>query len=106
MLVFGTTQDKDVAGMLACLLRFFDEAVFTQYSNNPRAVPAEQLSAAAQAITGRQYPVYPQPEQAWRFARSAAGPDDLICITGSFYLAGQMRAIIGGRPTQSEDCCR
>jgi len=106
VLVFGTTQDKDIAGMLACLLRFFDEVVFTQYSNNPRAVPAEQLRAAAQAITGRQYPVYPRPEQAWHFARSAAGPDDLICITGSFYLAGQMRAIIGGRLIQNENCCR
>ncbi len=98
VLLFGTTQDKDVPGMLACLLPRFDEVVLTQYTTNPRAVPAERLGAMATQMTGRHYPVYAHPEQAWRLARRLAKPEDLICITGSFYLAGQMRAIIGAGP--------
>ena len=40
LLVFATTQEKDLRGMIAPLLRHFDEVVFTQYLSNPRAVPS------------------------------------------------------------------
>jgi hypothetical protein len=31
------------------------------------------------------------PEDAWRSAREHAGSDELICITGSFFIAAELR---------------
>ena len=47
LLIFATTHDKDVRGMLQCLLGHFDEVYFTRYANNSRAVPPEELQQAA-----------------------------------------------------------
>jgi dihydrofolate synthase/folylpolyglutamate synthase len=90
-LLFATTREKDVRGMLQRLLPGFDEIVFTRYLNNPRAVPAEELAAIALQLTGRQYPIYADPLQAWRDVRTRAGADDLICVTGSFFIAAEIR---------------
>ena len=34
-LIFGTTQEKDLRGMIGLLLGRFDQVVFTRYANNP-----------------------------------------------------------------------
>ena len=93
LLVFATTRDKDVRGMLQCLLGRFDEIAFTRYVENPRSVPPEELAALAKELDGRDHPVFPDPAAAWAAIRPLAGPNDLICITGSFYLAGEMRRV-------------
>ena len=106
-LIFGTTQDKDVRGMLACLLTkgvrtiysvaenssdpFFREVYFTCYQGSGRAVPPEELQLLAEELTGRRWPVFDDSAAAWDAARQVAGPDDMICITGSFFLAAEMR---------------
>ncbi|MBN2580966.1 MAG: bifunctional folylpolyglutamate synthase/dihydrofolate synthase [Pirellulales bacterium] len=95
-LLFASTRDKDVTEMLARLLAFFEEAVFTQYTTNPRALPAADLAARAAAMSGRSFPYYPTPAEAWQTVRRQAAPDDLICITGSFFLAGEMEMILAG----------
>ncbi len=93
-LIFAVGQDKDAAGMLRVLLPAFDEVYLTQFRGNPRFVPAEQLALLAcslqpsamlhsSAIAG----------EAWRLARAQLGPDDLLCVTGSFFLAGELRTI-------------
>lgn len=95
-LLFATTRDKDLAGMLAVLLPRFDEVVFTQYANNPRAVRAAEIAAAAAALTGRTYPFQPDALAAWAELRQRTAPEDLLCATGSFYLAGEIRRASGG----------
>jgi len=94
LLVFAATQEKDVRGMLERLLREFDHVVFTRYLDNPRAVPPEEVEAAAAELAGRRYPVYRDPAEAWGDVRSLASPEDLICVTGSFFLAAEMRRLI------------
>ncbi len=91
ILVFATTQEKDVAGMLRRLVGRFDRIVLTRYLNNPRAVPPEQLATIARSISPQHLPVYDRPDDAWRAARRLAGPDDLICVTGSFFIASELR---------------
>jgi dihydrofolate synthase/folylpolyglutamate synthase len=91
LLLFATTRDKDYQEMLKLLLDGFDEIVYTQYTTNPRALPPAELEATAFKLTGRHYPVFPKPADAWKSIRQSAAPDDLICITGSFFLAGEMR---------------
>ena len=43
VLIFATTQDKDVRGMMSLLLPRFDSVLLTRYRNNPRGVPVEEL---------------------------------------------------------------
>ena len=80
--------------MLRCLLGHFDEVYFTRYSNNSRAVPPEELQQAAEELTGRRWPVLDEPAAAWNAARGSATADDLVCITGSFFLAAEMGPIV------------
>ena len=53
ILVFGSTQEKDIPGMLRELLGQFDDVILTQYLDNPRAVPVEDLAAVATEVVGR-----------------------------------------------------
>jgi dihydrofolate synthase / folylpolyglutamate synthase len=94
ILIFATSHDKDLRGMLECLLRHFDDVYLTRYTNNARAVPPVELQCAAAELSGRRWPVFDEPAAAWRAARRSAAAEDLICITGSFFLAAEMRAML------------
>ncbi|MEI8372506.1 MAG: folylpolyglutamate synthase/dihydrofolate synthase family protein [Planctomycetota bacterium] len=94
LLIFATTHDKDVRGMLQCLLDHFDEVYFTRYLNNSRAVPPEELQQVAKELTGRCWPTFGEPVAAWKAARRSATAKDLVCVTGSFFLASEMGLII------------
>ena len=99
ILVFATTREKDIRGMLAVLLPCFDEVVFTRYWNNPRGVPPEELAALAADQDERHHSVIEDPAEAWRQARAAAGPQDLICVTGSFFIAAEVRRLLQAAST-------
>lgn len=103
LLLFATTQDKDVHGMLRRLLGRFDQVIFTQYTNNPRAVPAEQLASLATQLTGQSCAAYADPAEAWDSVHRWATDNDLVCITGSFFLAADMRRLIAARPLGEGD---
>jgi len=91
ILVFAATQDKDVDSLLKHVLPRFDRVVLTRYLNNPRGVPLADLQAAASAARPGPWECRPDPLSAWAHARSLAGPEDLICITGSTFLAAELR---------------
>jgi dihydrofolate synthase/folylpolyglutamate synthase len=103
LLVFASSKDKDYGGMLRRLLPAFDVAILTRYVNNPRAMEPEALLAIAQQIRaetadGQASPALhaaARPADAWRLARLIADPADLICITGSFFLAAELRSVVG-----------
>lgn len=100
VLVFAATRDKDVAGMLRLLLPQFDSTILTRYHKNPRSVPpadlmklVQRLDAeavnprrATQAVTVRDDPV-----SAWQACRGEIDAECLACITGSFFLAAEIR---------------
>lgn len=96
ILIFATTQEKDVAEMLRRLLPAFDHVLLTQYLDNPRAVPLAELCATARAVSGRDWPAFGRPAEAWQAARSLASAEDLICVTGSFFIAAQVRHEVQG----------
>ncbi len=91
LLIFGTTLDKDVRGMLEVLLPAFDDVYFTRYPGSSRAVPPEELQQLGEEMTGKRWPIFDESAAAWHTARQTAGENDLICITGSFFLAAEMR---------------
>jgi dihydrofolate synthase/folylpolyglutamate synthase len=93
-LVFAGSADKDLSGILGVLAPHFTHAFLTRYGNNPRSLPAEDVAALLRRVSDLPSTVCPAPEEAWRLARSQARPDDLICITGSVFLAGELRPLL------------
>ncbi len=98
LLVFATSREKDISGMLELLVERFDEILFTRYVNNPRAVPPEELAETAAGMTGRSYRICATPQEAWRQASQLSGAEDTICVTGSFFIVAEMRPLIQARP--------
>ena len=94
ILIFATARDKDAAGHLRQLLPRFDTVILTQYLGNPRALPAAELHQLCRSLSTVPVHLAANPAQAWKLARWVAGEDDLICVTGSFFIAAEARALI------------
>ena len=92
LLVFATTRDKDVPGMLRVLVPRFDELIFTRYESNPRGMPVDELCRLSAEISPKVPQSCPNAAAAWELASERANEHDLICITGSFFIAAEMRA--------------
>lgn len=94
ILVFAGNQDKDLAGMLDVLTPAFDRIILTSFRTSQRCAAPEQLMAMMPADRRSLAVICPESAQAWRLARAEAGAGDLICITGSVFLAGELRPIL------------
>lgn len=90
VVIFGCNTDKDVAGMLTQLQYGADKVIFTR-SSSPKAVSPQDLADMYTEICGKMYQTSSSLGEALQLARSAVGREDLICITGSFYLIGQAK---------------
>ena len=93
-LIFAATKDKDNRAMLDLLLGAFEEVYLTRYTTNPRCVPPDELAATAFELKGKRYSTFASPMEAWQTAAKNAAADELICITGSFFLAGELRQAV------------
>ncbi len=96
ILIFASTRDKDVRGQLRLLLPEFETVILTRYVDNPRAVPPEELRCIASALSDQPVHVTEEPASAWKLARKLAAPEDLIVVTGSFFLVAELRELIVG----------
>lgn len=94
VLIFAASKDKDVLGLARQLLPRFDSIILTQYLRNPRAVPAKTLQRLIQSVSDVPCHVAATPADAWQIARRIATPNDLICVTGSFFIATELRELI------------
>lgn len=90
VVIFGCNNDKDIAGMLDKLRYGADKVIFTR-SNSAKAMPPEDLADMYTEMCGKMCQTAASLGQALALARSAVGKEDLICITGSFYLIGQAK---------------
>jgi len=93
ILVLGTSQHKDIRGMGQYLCPIADEIILTKV-NNPRAVEPEDMKAELVGICNNAITTQNTPS-ALEKAKSIATPRDLICITGSVYLAGEVMQVLG-----------
>ncbi len=94
VLIFATSKDKDTAGLLGQLKDHFDRVILTQFVGNPRSVPVDTLRGIAEQNLRIPFETADSPTAAWHLARRQAAPEDLICATGSFFLAAEMRAVV------------
>jgi dihydrofolate synthase/folylpolyglutamate synthase len=102
ILIFAATRDKDVAGLVRLLLPKFDTVILSQYTSNPRGLPVEQLERVVQSAGAVGYYVAADAASAWKLAAQLAEEEDLVCATGSFYFAAEMRMLLADDFTQRE----
>ncbi len=99
LLVFATTREKDIPGMLSRLLERFETIVLTRYLNNPRGVPPAEVFAIAEQLLGtdaaaRRCLIADTPSDAWELIRRRVTPEHLVCVAGSFFIAAEMRPLL------------
>jgi dihydrofolate synthase/folylpolyglutamate synthase len=93
--IVGVSSDKQYAEILRILATYFDHFHLTKYSNNPRSVAPEKLAPLlAEVAPGKSFSIHPTALEAWSAARSKVMPEDLLCVTGSVFLAGELRGAV------------
>jgi dihydrofolate synthase/folylpolyglutamate synthase len=97
--LLSISRDKDARAIVQELAPHFDRFVVTQYQENPRAIPAETLAEIVSDVMAdrvAEMTVVADPTQAWQFIRQTTAPAELVCITGSFFLAAELRRLASG----------
>jgi dihydrofolate synthase/folylpolyglutamate synthase len=95
LLIFGSSSDKDLPGIFRALAPLFDHVFLTPFTS-PRSVPPAQMAETLRGVADVPGTACATPAAAWHAARGRAAPDDLICATGSVFLAGELRPLMLG----------
>ena len=98
VMIFGCNSDKDVKGMLHQLQYGADKVIFTR-SKSAKAMFPEDLAEIYTEMCGKMCQSATTLGEALQLAKSAVDREDLICITGSFYLIGQAKTRFQETPT-------
>lgn len=98
-LILAATQGKDVDAMLHPLVRDFDIVCCTRYLENPRGMPADELTRHARRIATAEGSLADlftadSPREAWEKMSRRIPPAGLLCATGSFFLAAELKQLI------------
>ncbi|MFH1665590.1 MAG: folylpolyglutamate synthase/dihydrofolate synthase family protein [Candidatus Omnitrophota bacterium] len=93
ILVLGLSEDKDIKSVCANLAPMADEIVVTRSSVRRAADP----HIIRGYIKGRQVTVTSDVKEALGTAFRLAARGDMILVTGSFYLIGEVRELVLGR---------
>ena len=97
--VVAATRGKDVEGIFRHLLPIARQMILTRYLKNPRCYDPYRLSKVAGQVrtttdTNAEIEVELDPQTALERARAEQGSEELVCVTGSFFLAAELRALI------------
>lgn len=90
VVIFGCCSDKDIPGMLERITSGADKVIFTKVDSVRTANP-DELAARYVELYGKMAQVARSLEEALAIANRAVTREDLICITGSFYLVGEAK---------------
>ena len=97
VVIFGCCGDKDIPGMLERITSGADKVIFTKVDSVRTADP-EELAARYIELYGKMAQVAPTLKDALEIANRAVTKEDLICITGSFYLVGEAKKHFAANP--------
>lgn len=96
VVVFGCAADKDLDALLREINLGADKVIFTR-SDNPRSADPNELHARFAELSSKMSQVAGTFEEALAIASRAVQRDDLIVVTGSFYLVGEAKKRLGAR---------
>ena len=93
-LVLSVSAGKDLGAICGALAPLFDQVTVTR-AEPVRSLTAHEVAAAVRALAPEaRVRVVPNPHLALRAARESLAPGDLLCATGSIYLAGIARRVL------------
>jgi dihydrofolate synthase/folylpolyglutamate synthase len=92
IIVFGTNRGHDPVEMLEALGARRARLVVATAADFPRAVPIDQIVAAAESMGVAAVGVAGVPNAIAR-ARAEATPDDVVLVTGSLYVVGEAKKL-------------
>jgi len=91
-LIIGLAKNKDAAGILREIIPLADKIYLTRFLHHSRKVQyLQKMNLIAGRLNKNKSLVFIDPHEAMRAARKNAGKNDLILVTGSFFLAGELR---------------
>ena len=97
VVIFGCNCDKDIDGMLEQVSLGADKVIFTRSHNNPKSASPDELSARYVDRFGKMAQATETFADAMDIAARAISREDLITVTGSFYLIGEAKRLFMGR---------
>lgn len=93
-LVIGLLGTKDLGG-IARVIGPRAALVVATRAHDERALPASAVAEAFRPVAPEVH-VVEDPVRAAQFAMAACGDHDVVCVTGSFHVAGPVRAHLVG----------
>jgi dihydrofolate synthase/folylpolyglutamate synthase len=100
VVIFGCNCDKDIDGMLEQVSLGADKVIFTRSHNNPKSASPEELSARYIDRFGKMAQATESFSDAMDIATRAISREDLVTVTGSFYLIGEAKRFFMTRGAQ------
>ena len=91
IVIFGVLNDKDYKNMLRKMVPLVQRLIITR-PDSSRSLSPEKIFMIAQQYHCETV-IVEKPDEALHQALVEAGPDDLICITGSVYLIGEIKRV-------------
>lgn len=96
ILIFALSADKEIGKIINHIIALADIIIFTR-TNHPRLMKPEGFIRYLPKHSGKPILIEPDYTNALNMSRRLAQTDSLILITGSFYLAGEMKKLLRGR---------
>lgn len=103
VVIFGCNCDKDIDGMLEQVSLGADKVIFTRSRNNPKSADPLELSHLYTERYGKMAQVAQTLPEAIEIAERAIGREDLLTITGSFYLIGEAKQLYTERQAAKQN---
>lgn len=97
-IIFAASNDKQIREMLHELTPVVGEWHLTKYISNPRSAETQQIADWLLELGITATTQHPHPEAAWQTVRALLTADDGVIVTGSVFLAGELR------PSMVRDC--
>jgi dihydrofolate synthase/folylpolyglutamate synthase len=94
LLVLGTSRDKDVAAIAAALVPCATAVILTR-SRHHRAMDLDRIAGEVSLHLRGSLAITADVGTALAEARALAEPGDLICVTGSLFVAAEAREALG-----------
>jgi len=94
-LVMAMFGDKDVETVVGMIAPIVDRAYLT-VNSSPRSAPIDRLANAMRESGVTEPETFASVQEAVAAARGAAGTEDLILVTGSFYTVADVRPLFVG----------
>ena len=93
-MIFAASNDKQIREILAELAPLVPRWHLSRYLSNPRSADPNQMAGWLAELGVTDVRIDPDPESAWRSARADLGSEDGLAVSGSVFLAGELRPIM------------